>query len=120
MDRRLEGRQGPGLLKLSSKPGAWPAACGRAAAAVYLRIPFHILDFHLPSGPGPGSDPPSLRNVGPRPGPARPGAYLLPRSPEPRCLHLTLRPDPVSKSPESHFLPRPPRPSLLSPPLPSP
>lgn len=60
-------------------------------------------------------DPPSPRNV--RPASPAGHARRVPLSTptavgrqEPRCLHPTLRQDPVSKSPESHFLPRTPLP----------
>lgn len=74
--------------------------------------PSTVSTFTFPGGRRRPSLPPSLRNAGPRPGPRGP---RIPPPPPPgaRCLHLALRPDPVSKSPESHFLPRPPLPAPL-------
>lgn len=93
MDCRLADRQertGPSQTVL--QPGAGPAASGRAAAAVSLRMPFHVLGFHLPGGrcrARQGSaDPPSLRNVGPRPRPGGPARTSSPAGRAPLSLPL--------------------------------
>lgn len=117
-----EGRKGLGASHFSLRRGARQAISGGAAAAVYPQTPSAISAFTLPGGECralQGWSRPSLSEECGSRFRGRPGPALTPSpavgSQEPRCLHPTLCPDPVSKSPESHFLPRP---SLSSPPLP--